>query len=82
MATQVKNKFQRPQASDMIGTGIAAKMLGFTKRHIQTMCSLGQFKTVKRLGYGTRGHYTISRLEVICKLHGGELQEQPLTLKH
>lgn len=64
---------------DMIGTAIAARILGKSQRAVQLMCECDEFVTAARPGMGHRAHWSISRLEVRARKYGLPFNDKTTT---
>ena len=50
-----------------VSTRIAAKLLDFTIRNVQTLCERRCFRTAHKPGFGLKAHWRIDRNEVIAR---------------
>jgi hypothetical protein len=53
---------------DLIGASEAAKILGMSRRWVETECILGHFKTARKPGLQPRSRWKIARSEVFERL--------------
>jgi hypothetical protein len=59
-----------------VSTGVAARILGFSRRHIAWMCQNRHFKTAHKPGGGTSAHYRILRTEVIARKYNATINQE------
>lgn len=54
-------------AEDMVSTREAARIIGMSRRWVQTECDFGHFKTARKLGLGPCAWWKIARSEVLAR---------------
>jgi hypothetical protein len=52
---------------EMIGTAEAARLLGASRRWVETECSLGRFTSAHKIGVTTQSRWKLSRTEVLAR---------------